>query len=276
MPVTTRKSRMLGTSDGTLSAVAPVFAPKLVRTSQPQGSVEIDWGNPVTRGLVAVPNFATNIDSKTKNSVIPSAAVSRSAGKAGVAAKFTGQVSGAYSYGGSGKDLLSGSTALTVSAVFSVPTLTNGVQLSAVWGSSAQANSQYLFGVSSNGSIAFGVCFNDSNALVKATPAGVIQAGKTYSVAASWKFGVLSISVNGVEVALSSNIWVTGSVTSLPNPASGILQFGCKADDLSSDSVIIYHATVGNSYLSPSQLKSLSDNPWQIFRSDTRKLWVAA
>jgi len=123
-----------------------------------------------------------------------------------------------------------GLTSFTVGVEFEIDTLPSVVSyIFNAWGN-ATIERAWLLDFRPNGEISWGV-HNNGSAFIKRTAAGVLEAGKRYTVSASWKEGVSLLSVNGKSVSMPTDIFVEGNVSSI-SPTSKTCIFGRYADDL--------------------------------------------
>ncbi len=234
--------------------------------SQPSGIPEIDWNNPLSSGLLFKPSIATATE-LVSDIPFPVDRALHTSGASGVGLDFPGTQSlGLTSYGNAAANKFNYQTELSVSTVFQVRTLSNDQKIIGVWGSTI-TNEAWLLTVGTNGSIGFGA-YDLGAAYLLSSAASIIQIGNTYSIAASWRQGVIKLSVNGVSVAIDITAWVTDTVTRLnPATSTGSLILGCSADVLSDRlNGVIYDTSIWNRCLSQEELCEVSRNPWQIFK----------
>jgi len=232
---------------------------KIPWTSQPQYPVGIDWSNPLASRCLGV-YLPANNNSRSGN---PSRTVS--------------------SFGIGDTFLRTSSQHITIPLVRPVSLTGKGATLIGIVNSTNLANSQCSFALT-DGSSHFSVLFRGD------------QGGDPIS-AASWNAGASSFrqfvgaqyqpSVNYV-VAITTdasgnfNVYINGVLSggSYSNngtiPSVNLTKLEIAASNGTGDYLTgsVFFATAFEGALSAAEIKSLSDNPWQIFKSQSRRIWV--
>lgn len=227
-----------------------------MRYQQPQAAAVIDWSNPITRGLAfyqvgASDGVFTNVSNATM-----------AVNSGGAAKKYGG---GSYL---SAPNSAIGSSALTL---FALVRLTTGAN-NAVISIGGAANDRHLLYVLGAGGIAMfsgqasGATGQASGGTV---PSGILTAvaGRVSGIASrdAW--------INGVKVGTNASSVTVGTCNTI---ALGAYWHSGAADGsyfLAGEEDI---ALAWNRALSDAELKSLSDNPWQLFRSLPRAMLATA
>ena len=233
---------------------------RVPRTSQPQGagSSRIDWSHPLTRGLVSAWSGAGN------GLLITRAGVFKKQPDAPVASKITryGESTGALATSLTQITLPAGSFVSTISGTRFALMRVNSATSQCISASSAtsgnlafRVNNGDLQTVSVGVAVQLNVAAAVTNGELCAVAASVDQASLTHKI---YKNGVLlgSNSSGGISTA-------AGTPQILANGAS--TQQG--------DHGIALHLAYDRA-LSDAEIKSLSDNPWQIFAPIARNIWV--
>lgn len=257
-PVQTRESRMLGTSDGAASSVAPaVLGLRSVCTQQPQQAGAIDWSNPITRGIISVQDGRSGRD---------------------VVGGIFGTLSNASS-------ISSAATGLGVGTNYNQNQI--DFPLSKVAGSST-AGSILFVGELSSGT--WNVATVNNGMVVRKYSGGFTIAlggsGSVYNVSAWSGVGaVVGISwndalarpmcfLNGKDVGARTSTNTDGSNWYLDSTLGG-----SRVGDRGAATYWAKPALLSvrwNRNITPQEAASLSQNPWQIFRPLNRQVWVAA
>lgn len=103
-PALTRQSRLLGTSSGSIPTASTAGSRKIIVTQQPQWTAQIDWGNPITKGLVFAVNVNCNLPLELVRGIKPTfsgSSIVTTPEKFGVASQCVG---GYLNYGRTGAD----------------------------------------------------------------------------------------------------------------------------------------------------------------------------
>ena len=222
--------------------------PRLVRTSQPKVPVGIDWSNPLTVGLLSV------MVGRNANSVLNGSRTN--VGSSQVVAGFGVSAKGFTSAPTIPDSLPNGSLKkLSVFALVRNPTDTSAHNIF------ADTVADGLQVRTSAGAIQ----------LVRKTVAVSITAGtvantETFSVAATVTGTVNKLYKNGLFLASDATNPVSASTSAL-----AVGSDGSGGNFWSGD--IGFIATFDR-VLSDAEIKSLSENPWQIFQPAARAIWV--
>ena len=273
------QSKMLGTSIGQPAAVASVGRVRGIRTAQPQGVVGIDWSNPVTRGLSFAPEFfgssrlldqITGASAKILGTGI--SVLDRTRGRVVVANGSS--VSGDCSFGVINP--LASAVGVTFTCrIATADTTSTLFKPFAQWGGA----SRNIFLVQQQGSGKLGMVLGDSGGGVRRGGQGaVFSANNTFvDFAFTWSAtgNVVQVYANGVPVT-TTDFASTGTLLSVgTTPVAGTnpIQVGSAVDGGPFNGMIS-EIRLWRRALSLVEVKSLSDNPWQIFTPTQRNIWV--
>lgn len=240
------------------------------RTSQPQGPVGIDWGNPITRGLLSalLPN---NLATKTKSG----GSVPLRVAQQGIVA-------------------LGGSSALAYDTTASIGSTATIFMLGNMVGQSGSAANLAGIGTTSGGSQLF--IFQGAQIAGATGARGVLRlvnAGGITSVESASLGGsgttsaieawccvydgttALKLYRNGVDdTGGNANVGASGAATSLNAPCiNGKFNSAVAYAPSGSQQALVL---AFNRALTVADIKSLSANPWQIFTPQFRQIWVPA
>ncbi len=238
-------------------------------TSQPQTPVQIDWSNPLTQGLIGAINAGAPVSTRVGNPPFVATA------------QGIGHNANGSSY------LVTNATSPIASAatIFFVGNLIhNTTGIGGLLGG---------IGTNSSGSQLFIIQNNNypgtakPRALIRLVDAGGVSTAEsaTLSVgasstaieawAATYAGTAASITLyrNGVDdTGGRANSAASGSATSFNRVCLGGVDRG--TDGFSPSGQITLLSLAWNRALSPSEIKSLSKNPWQIFERRSRRIWV--
>lgn len=130
----------------------------------------------------------------------------------------------------------------------------------------------FFFWIFSNGSAVIG-CANNidiSGAYLISLPSGTFQAGKSYFVSARLEASGLSVFVNGTKISGTVSGSTTGIVT-VGSPTVGRLDY---AGGSYYTSATVLTVAAAQTAAPDAYLKSLSDNPWQIYADDKKPIFI--
>lgn len=229
------------------------------RVVQPQGPVEIDWTNPLARGLVDAIS-APRLGSKSAvRGTYPTAVNS------GAPVSVGSRGFGAYAPQSSGSSKLSYLT-VAVGPPFTFILVYDQVELP-----NTTLRTAGDWGISSNGYV---LAPNGTNFRALVSRAGtntslvgspVLVGAKVDAIcadttaAAYWE--------NGVRTAYNA---AHGGI----DASQGTLNLGAASDGAAASGARIYGAFVWNRALSDAEIRAVSENPWQLFRPIQRRVWV--
>ena len=234
------------------------------RRSQPQGNVEIDWSNPITRGLVTA--FLPNqrfpyIDSVTRISDTSGFRLVSAPGPRGVqASTLTTSVNHPWSLSfqqPAGNffqrpGLASGYPAISVFTLYQqFDTTSTGP----IWGAGFDSTYYARFFKENTGAISFVPNTNSAGAGITGP---VLNANQVYAIAGVNEGNLRELFVDGASVASSS-----GGITFL-NTAFRYSGSSYVANQFRR--IGLHCGYAWSRRLTVSEIKSLTDNPWQIFR----------
>jgi len=223
------------------------------RTKQPVGPVEIDRGNPITRGLATVYlptvrypgiDLITRVfdTATTRGVLLPSTN--------GVVYSTTTSSNWSLNFAPVG--ITASYPALSVFTLFEQYDTTS---TGAIFGGGNSATNYARFVKNNDGSILFGPNTNTGGANITGP---VLNANQVYALAAVNEGNLRELFYDGVSVASSSS-----AITFL-NAAYGYA--GSSFLSGNQRRIGIYCGYVWTRRLTVSEIKSLTDNPWQIFR----------
>ena len=226
------------------------------RTSQPQGPVGIDWGNPLARGLVdAVPasqlrTVVNQVAATVSGSMTPSVGLLGTARRSATS--------------GANKDIYDGAWSrlpapLTLLTVYKLNSLDFSTRVSG------------NLTVSTNG---YGLAPSITNyrAIVSRSGVNTVLTGSATSTSKT-KIDVLVVDPT------NATFWENGVRTVSPTAhggmatATGAFTHGAENAASNTNNADYYLSLVWNRALSDAEIKSLSDNPWQIFQPVNRAIW---
>lgn len=229
---------------------------RFTRTSQPQQPVPIDWSNPITRGLqecVTPQSLLTNVNGATKVATLTGAGLKGN----GTSSYFWRPYTGAkITTAGTIFCIVNGATASADARIFSL-------------GSSANATP--IIALQSSGSSAIrGGAFNRAggqNTLDSDITA--FESGVPHTLASTFGGGLNKLFQDGIfrqSVATTNDF----SSYTLDRVAVGCL-LRSTAGSFNSSAMLL--GLIWNRALSDAEIKSLSDNPWQIFQPTNRAIY---
>lgn len=236
------------------------------RYSQPQGNARIDWGNPITKGLVGA-YLPQGINAVT-NAAAVSITAPKTATKQGSGLLFAGGTEVAK-YDSYQPGIPFTAVTLLVPNFSSSSATRQGVWVYQAISGSAQNRLRLIWLDATNG---FYLDINGGFAY-KCKP--TFAAGDAIALAYT-RAGVTSSNqfyVNGV--AATTTQVVDTSNTGLPSPAAPLWL----GDDVEFASGKRLNGTIAlhlhfSRVLTGAEIKSLSENPWQIFAPAARSIWV--
>jgi hypothetical protein len=239
---------------------------QVATTSQPQHAAQVDWSNPITRGLV----LADTVDRNLVTGIGYSAGASqRRATPAGIglgSAATAGATVGAVD--------LSGTNAITFGCHVRADALVDSVV--AEHGPNFNSNAQvgWIVVLLANGQLQVGYTGNANNAVAaNITANSVITAGRTYFVLTRMKrTNVAGAAGNGIT------IWLDGVQQAIATPSGGNNPGGGNfsrattyLNSRAASSLFLNGYTANrrlwNRALTDAEIRSISANPWQVFRS---------
>ena len=236
------------------------------RYSQPQGNARIDWGNPITKGLVGA-YLPQGINAVT-NAAAVSITAPKTATKQGSGLLFAGGTEVAK-YDSYQPGIPFTAVTLLVPNFSSSSATRQGVWVYQATSGSAQNRLRLIWLDATNG---FYLDI-DGGFAYKCKP--TFAAGDAIALAYT-RAGVTSSNqfyVNGV--AATTTQVVDTSNTGLPSPAAPLWL----GDDVEFASGKRLNGTIAlhlhfSRVLTGAEIKSLSENPWQIFAPAARSIWV--
>lgn len=223
-------------------------------TRQPQYPVGIDWGNPVTRGLVLAWNAASGVDSITNLPTTGSSPLKPTSG--GIGKTVTGSGADYIQFGKSAAEDLSGGP-------FSVFVMLNQVGNSAVGAWSGLIGARYTTTKTNNWSF----FIDNAGRLRVDSGGGAMTLGSVPTTDGLVAYAAVLDGSNGSGYC---NGVLTGG-GSLALPAAGNtepVRLGLIRLDAPTESMMGQYlcAAVFKRVLSIAEIQSLSQNPWQLFK----------
>ena len=253
-PVQTRQSYLLGTTPEPARTVAPAILRRAVMSQQPQYAAQIDWSNPITRGLSAAVDL--NSQRNLLGTITNVGGGAKAVTKHGIATAFVG--SNYFTV-----PISSGGGEWTIFVLTTPTSLASQGAIASICDTSTSNRANIYGGQTSNT-----VSINYGNSYYSAaTVNSAIAIAGTFSAVASYE----SLYVDGVLASSGS--------TGVVNPINANLVFGIGARYSSGwgsfGNAKSNWALLFNRVLSPQEIKSLSDNPWQIFLAPNVTPWVS-
>ena len=244
------------------------------RTSQPQGagSSRIDWSNPITRGLAVLRDGPLGLDGVTRATPVSGSVIS-GVGPIGLLASYTAGSTGGHKYA-------SGNLTTGPATVFAVCTRrgTNAASLRLYSETNGAAAGLDLASAGSTSDLTLTIGTSATSAQTVAL--GFFSGYDNTLI----RIGVVT---DGVIPSPSTKLFRNGllQTASLINAGSGsqnarstYSMFGNNAVNPTGSprgwNGDIYLGLVWNRALSDSEIKSISNNPWQIFAPVSRQIWV--
>lgn len=231
--------------------------------SQPQGPAEIDWGNPITRGLATVYVPTTQFPPQDLITRVFDTATIRGSLIPGTnATRYSTTVSANWSINFAPVGILANYPALSVFSLYEqYDTTTQG----AIFGGGNSSTNYARFVKNNDGSIAFTPNSNSGGANVNGP---VLNTNQVYALAAINQGSERELFIDSASSASSST-----AITFL-NTAYGYAGSAYAAAG-QPRRIGLYCGYVWTRRLTTPEIKSLSDNPWQIFKQDGLSLRVA-
>lgn len=238
-------------------------------TSQPQQAVGIDWGNPITRGLVLAENLANPFfDGLGKTNTVVGTKVSASA---------VGMVTGFGSSGvGTTDSIQTQLTTHSVQRSYFALALANGSAAGGDFGrildkrvSGAQV--ELIFRDDSAGTTTFSRAWtSDGSWFFTNPPAGQWHKYLVrYDASSTANYPV--IQVNGVRQSLTVSTTPSGS---LVNTDDAFVIGNRKNDSARNWSGQIALVLIWDRILNDNEARAINENPWQIFKPLPRRIFV--
>lgn len=247
---------------------------KIPWTSQPQYPVQIDWSNPLTRGLVGLFDSVNSID-LVDNGFPSTNSVTQGVVSKGRIANFSNS---AQIYPHKPRYAVTG--ALTIFTPLVVTSLAN---YSGILSKSSDYSTfpfELRLGASpttseinfERGGGGTASAFKGSGSLISANP-GVVQYLVVRCISGDINIAP-DVFVNKAKTTLGRNGYATITGTASDNGSA--LRVGNRFDTTTYLNGGIQYLGLWNRALSDSEILSLSDNPWQIFKSQSRRIFVAS
>lgn len=232
-----------------------------VLTSQPQGAVEIDWSNPITRGLVSAVNIATGRDHKgNRISLISGASYTPTSDGIGILSN------GSSSYGLMNINQKTYSELTIVAVTIPVSLATSRTIVDVGHSSNANPIFRITTGNTDSSKIRFWLRGDNGGGLNSfpdsTNTAFVVGKKSVLSFYAKGSSGKCYCYINGKkDVAGTTTIANTWTINRL---SIGVAYFGGSTGDFYNGNTPL--ALLYERELSGEEHRALSDNPWQIFK----------
>jgi len=236
-------------------------------TSQPQYPAGIDWSNPLTLGLLGA------ISASSKDGTIVGAPAFE-VSSAGVALKTNGSTL-------ISKTVASPISSATLLIVGNAVNSASANSFLSSFGTNSGGNQTFVIQPPSSGLSPLRALIRVANGGGVSTRESATYVGNTDSIIDDHVFAAVYYGTSSIDLYLdgkldngtTANTAASGNVTALDNIALG----GIKRGTNGYSTGIRQHLALGfNRALSASEIKSLSANPWQIFKSQQRRIWVGA
>ena len=241
-PIPPRGSFMLGTSQPIVKpSVAPVILKDWKRWGQPQGAVEVDWANPLARGLtLATVNNGSPFLNAVTGRDISTGGTAVSATQKGLATNFTGSNIGF--------------TDAPISAdsftILSLQIVGSGITVSV----SSTGGAIGWIGTATSGNVGYG-------------------DNEVRTVANTNKVPLLVARSSGSQYQFFADGVLKGTST-LGVYFSGHVALGNYSPDRNYGAYGLLFAAAWNRALSDAEIASISANPWQLFKPVQQKIYV--
>lgn len=245
-------------------------------TRQPQGAVQIDWSNPISKGLVVETGGhrytgVRLMDGTVNQATNTGSGVSLAHTQYGKALKFDGtQANGAASFG----DIARGDDGYTKASwqvFFKNDVSTAESKIFAKWGST-----QGSWLISTNGSgtgVQSWVVAADNNGLTLFSASSVFSATGWNNAVFVWRGGTtvndVSLFVNGVDKSASISLVLAGPSAMINGDSNVQIGIGNDGNPMNGKVVV---ARMWKRALSLTEARALSLDPWSILKPATRTL----
>lgn len=239
-------------------------------STPPSSAVQINRGNPIARGLQRAWFASTGIDHVSGIPAVNSAATHNVPGQNQFGATL--RCSGAQSMASYTVPHITAMDGGSEVTVFTVSTTNSGAErpLAGVWGSSGSR--QFYLAITAGRYPLIAVTDGSTNRVYTANGA-VAPAGVRVTVAGGWRSSgdACSIWLNGSPVSGTRSGSAISAMPTVSNPLSIATQGTGGAAALSGDIELVL---IFNRLLSDAEIRSLSDNPYQILRPANDRLWL--
>ena len=225
------------------------------QTEQPQVNLQINWGNPITRGLIALIDGASGLELVT--STVPTFSNgTRSTGSNGQSVGYT--TSQYATYGFANRSRLTNQLTMFSLTDYTAGGSPNGF----LFGDTQSAGAGYNFGLYGNG-VAW-------NAFVKTGGSGASATGGTFGQRSRFAH---SATYDGANIRQYLDGVAAGVTAKTGNVDTG--SFSLNINRWNSGNLHagrFYIGGVWNRALSVAEIASLSANPWQLFEPQMRSI----
>ena len=249
----------------TLSA-APKFALQRVRTSQPQGPCAIDWSNPICKGLVSFGSTLPSgpYDAVVGKSLTKSANAAVGAMKQGLAATTTANTADVWSV--PGEYIKVGQQKITIFGLgYTTDAVASGKRIIRLAGASGTL-ATILFG---EAGMQRAAAYLRTVVIDTGASSSIVAGVVPYvsrAVAFRYAYGNFDLWENGAQTAATSYTPSTVLEKSLTLEIAGGGLYSGGSATLKGG---VHCWGIWDRALTPAEIKSLSDNPWQIYEPDT-------
>lgn len=240
------------------------------RSTPPSSAVQVNRGNPIARGLQRAWFASTGIDHVSGIPAVNSSTTHNVPGQNQLGATL--RCSGAQSMESYTVPHITAMDGGSEFTVFAVSTTNSGAErpLAGVWGASGAR--QFYLAINSSRNPLVAVTNGATNRIETANLT-TVPAGVRVTVAGGWRSSgdTCRIWVNGSPVTGTRSGSAISAMPTVSNPVSIAAQGPGASVALSGDIELVL---IFNRLLSDAEIRSLSDNPYQILRPANDRLWL--
>jgi len=233
-------------------------------TSQPQTIVGIDWGNPITKGLVFALNPVAPVTSHANYLATAGGAYLTNIGKFGRGVVYN---SAGLSFSEKAAFGLNNAEQVTLFSLILTGSNNRVIAFSRYSGQSRGV----LFHTGQFGDLQLLIGPNSDFAPRTASWSGVPSSGY-YSIAAAWDGGdTYRGYLNGASLGSPT---LTGTATTIAGTTTVDVEVQSQTTISGGSGTAVYLTLAWNRALTSGEIASLNRNPWQIFSPIKRRIWV--
>ena len=223
-------------------------------TKQPQGNVEIDWGNPITRNLVSafLPGQRypfVDIASKIVDSATTRLSVGP--GSRGTEAFRKDSANWSVSFNSFTRWTLPQTAGFPAISIFTLFEQFDTTSTGNIWAAGQNGTVSSVFIKENTGAISLQGAANDATTII--TTPFTLDTNRPYAITGIIQTNYRELFVDGVSAVSSTSASTLSNSTFTRSTAGGTLNIG------------LFCSFVWVRRLTVSEIKSLTDNPWQIF-----------
>ena len=252
----------------------------VTRTSQPQDAVGVDWSNPLTRGLEFAYLPGHRRDSAGKLPGVPLLGVNTTSFGASIVQPGTDSNNGLVIKSGQLLGPLQNSTVIGIASTSATININDqgtagqiGTNGNAIYCERGAVDGNDIYKLGASGVTSQNAEFtyrNDAGTLLQSRMYGTLNDGKSHLFGAV-KRGTQHIAY--LDKSSTSGTFGSGS-TAFTNASNQMIIGSDAGDSLASWNGKIDLVSGWSRALSDAEVKSLSDNPWQIFEPEVQRIWV--